>query len=60
MKKVDLINIMLKKYNCSDIKEVKNINPIFAGSICNGDLKIVFDIENDFLNKKRYLIIENK
>jgi len=49
VEKKEFIKELLKKYNKQKIKVVEKINPVDAGAMSNGDIKIVFDIERDFL-----------
>ena len=57
MEKKELIEIMLKKYNCISVRVVENLDPTFAGSICNLETKIIFDIENN--QDERILLIQD-
>jgi len=58
-KRKELLKIMLKKYNKQKIKVVDKIDSNFAGSLCNGDIKIVFDVDKDFLIIQDNITIDN-
>lgn len=57
--KKDLIKMMLKKYNKSKIKVVKKIKEEDKGMLSKRDIKIVFNIDNDFLIIEDILTIDN-
>lgn len=57
--KKEFIKMMLKKYNKSQIKVVDKIDPNFAGSLSNGQIKIVFDVDKDFLIIQDNITIDN-
>lgn len=57
--KKEFIKMMLKKYNKLQIKVIDKIDEQFAGSLCNGEIKIVFDIHRDFLIIEDVATIDN-
>ena len=59
--KKEMLKMMMKKYNCQELKVVDKINPQDAGALSNGEFRIVFDVQSEIFNidKKRVLLIED-